>query len=369
MQARYQYGDLTLRKRKKGPAVWQYRYFEDGTRKSVLVGTVQKLRTRSDAERAIEYLRLKVNAQNPQSGFHRVTVGSLIDRYLSEEMPLRVRKDTSDSYRGIFKNWIRPKWGAEFLDNVKPLQVEDWLRTVQRSNGTKAHIRNLMHLLFDCALRWDLLNRNPIKLVRQSSRRKHIPRVITKEHFRKLLAELEEPHRTIVIIAACQGLRICEILGLKWRDVDWENLTLFVHRSVVAGRVYETKTEASSKPLPIDAKIAESLLRYRRQADYIAPDDYIFAGNSGRPRWQGIMLTDHIKPAAERAGIGKIGWHTFRHSYRAWLKRSSVPLEIQKELMRHANLKTTADIYGIEPDVLPAHREANTGVVKMLLGQ
>lgn len=82
-----------------------------------------------------------------------------------------------------------------------------------------------------------------------------------------------------------------------------------------------------------------------------------------------MILKDHIQPAAAKAGIGKVGWHTFRHSYRAWLKRFGAPAEIQKELMRHSNLKTTLEIYGIEPDVGPANREANSVVVRALLGK
>jgi integrase len=53
MTARYQYGDWRIRKRKKGPDVWQFRYFENGKRKSVLIGTVEKLPTEAHAVRAI----------------------------------------------------------------------------------------------------------------------------------------------------------------------------------------------------------------------------------------------------------------------------------------------------------------------------
>lgn len=152
-------------------------------------------------------------------------------------------------------------------------------------------------------------------------------------------------------------------------DVGWNDLTILVSRSVVAGRVDETKTEASAKPLPLDPDLATALLDRRRQAFYTSDSDFVFAGDSGRPRWQGMILKDYIQPAAVKAGIGKVGWHTFRHSYRAWLKRFGAPAEIQKELMRHSNLKTTLEIYGFEPDVAPAHREANSGVVKALLGK
>jgi integrase len=132
------------------------------------------------------------------------------------------------------------------------------------------------------------------------------PRALTPEEFKKLLAELSEPHRTMVIVAGCLGLRICEILGLRWGDVNWENLTVLVQRSVVCGKVYETKTEASCKPMPVDPSLAEALLEQRRRAKYVGQEDYIFAGEGGKPRWQGVMLTDHIKPAAVRAGIGKV---------------------------------------------------------------
>ncbi len=82
-----------------------------------------------------------------------------------------------------------------------------------------------------------------------------------------------------------------------------------------------------------------------------------------------MILKNYIQPAADKAGVGKVGWHTFRHSYRAWLKRFGAPAEIQKELIRDSNLKTTLEIYGIEPDVAPAHREANSGVVRAVLGK
>lgn len=112
MQARYQYGKLTIRRRKKGPDVWQFRWLENGKQKSVLVGTIKKLPTRADAERAVEHHRITINAQNAQRQFHSVTVGALADRYMAEEMPARGRDDTARTYRGLIKNRIRLKWGG-----------------------------------------------------------------------------------------------------------------------------------------------------------------------------------------------------------------------------------------------------------------
>ena len=86
----------------------------------------------------------------------------MADRYMAEEMPARVRDDTARTYRGLLKKWIRPRWGPDFVQNVKTLAVEHWLKSIPRSVNTKAHIRNLLHLLFNWAIRWELIGKNPI---------------------------------------------------------------------------------------------------------------------------------------------------------------------------------------------------------------
>ena len=142
MQARYQYGNLTVRKRKKGPNVWQFRWMENGRPKSVLIGTVEKLPTQADAERSVQYLRIKINAENPQQQFHTVTVGALIDRYTFEEMADSVREDTAESYRGILKNWIRPNWEGQTLESVKTMAFENWLKLFPVTRDEGAHSKH-----------------------------------------------------------------------------------------------------------------------------------------------------------------------------------------------------------------------------------
>jgi len=71
---------------------------ENGKPKSVLIGTVERYPTRADAERAVEHLRITINAENPQQNFHAVTVGALIDRFMEEYAPKRCRKLTQSTY-------------------------------------------------------------------------------------------------------------------------------------------------------------------------------------------------------------------------------------------------------------------------------
>ncbi len=131
------------------------------------------------------------------------------------------------------------------------------------------------------------------------------------------------------------------------------------------GKVCETKTEASRKPMPIDPLLTEALLKFRRGARYVCPEDYIFTGNNGKPRWHGIMQSDYIIPAAARAGIGKVGWHTFRHTFSSILHQSGTNMAVQKELLRHADIQTTMNVY--TQAVSASKRKAVHRVAKVLL--
>ena len=126
-----------------------------------------------------------------------------------------------------------------------------------------------------------------------------------------------------------------------------------------------TKTAASAASLPLDSDLAEALLKHKARATYKSDSDYVFASDSGKPRWAGILLTDHIKPAAAKARIGKVGWHTFRHTYSSLLHAFGTVPVVQKELLRHADIRTTLGIYthGVSED----KRQASSRVAQALL--
>ena len=130
-------------------------------------------------------------------------------------------------------------------------------------------------------------------------------------------------------------------------------------------RVGDTKTEASFRPLPLDTGLADALLALHSTSFYTGVTDWIFANDHGRPRWQESILQRQLKPAAIRAGIGKIGWHTFRHTYSTMLRSAGTDLKVQQELLRHANIQTTMNIY--TQAVSDQKRAANSKVVEMVL--
>jgi integrase len=412
-RARYQFGCLELRNN-----TWSYRFREtdtDGKRrkKRIHVGTLDQYRTESDALRAAEALRLKVNEEAALD--HTITFGALVDRFIDDERLLDViaqppgvtrssglRYSTACSYLSVLNGHIKPRWATTPLSKMRPVIMHDWLRKHDVAPKTKAHIKALMHRLFERAMLWEMvpLQRNPMELVEVKGicRRLHKPVVLTPEQFYALADLVPEPYRIMVMTAQCLGLRVSEILVLKWSDFDFGTSSVMVTRASVHGRVEKVKTEYSEDELPLDEGFARLLDDWRSRCPK-AEDDWVFPSHlTGRPYHASPIQQDYIRPAGcclspcakcsaesgswchdvsgqrvaihekrwEQAGpFAHVGWHTFRHTYRSWLDVAGAPVGVQQKLMRHAQVSTTMNVYGNA--LMDAKREANAKVVTMAL--
>jgi integrase len=139
-----------------------------------------------------------------------------------------------------------------------------------------------------------------------------------------------------------------EVLGLKWEDIDSVSGTANVFRSITAGHVEHCKTETSQQPVPIDELTRGELLRWRLVAPYCANSDWIFASAKlwGRmPIWANTSREKVLQPIAQVGITKSIGWHTFRHTYSSLLAESGNDIKVVQELMRHAKVATTMEIY------------------------
>ena len=374
-RVRYQFGSLYLRKGVKYSA-WYFRYYDYGPdgkrfRRNLMIGTHGQYPSEAAAMRAVEALRLSINSGKPR--LKPATMETLIERFTKEEMPERY--STRAAYSSLLRRWIKPQWGSTRVDRIEALAVEHWLKSVPLAPKTKANIRNLMHLLVECARRWKLVENNAIELVRQSSRRLTTPRRLTSEEFQRLLNELKEPYWTMVVLAGCLGLRVGEILGLQWQDLDLLKARMSIRRDVYQYRVDAVKTPTSEAPLPLAPELVEALLQWRSQASFTEPEDFVFASerqthqhpHGGGPRGDSVILKNHLKPAALRAGIGAIGWHTFRHTNATVLEQVGVRMKVAQEMLRHADIQTTMNVYtgAMETD----KREAAQRVAQRMLGQ
>jgi integrase len=365
-------------KRRRGPDVWIFRWYEDdaagkSTYRKAIVGTVTTYTNEASALKAAQALRIDANQQTPQAEGGPKTVSELVAHYRLKELggsdPDGKAFSTRAAYGCYLDNWILPRWGELRLEQVKAVAVEEWLGSIKRAKGTKAKIRNIMSALFTHALRYEWLDKNPIQLVRQSAKRERTPDVLELHEIQALLNKLAVRERTLVLLDAATGLRVSELLALKWEDIDFENLEIKVTESIWHQVLGVCKTEASAKPVPMDRYMADDLLRWRKLCAYPMDDDWVFASprmKGKQPYWPDNLMKRYIKPAARELGINKnIGWHTFRHSFGTLLKANGEDVKTVQELLRHANSRITLDVY---TQATTSHkRAAQSKVVKMIV--
>lgn len=229
-------------------------------------------------------------------------------------------------------------------------------------------MKALLHLLFEKAMLWELIavQRNPIELVKVkgSSRRQKKPQILSPEKFQELVAVLKEPYKTMAIVAMCTGMRISEVLALRWEHIDFKAGVMLVQQGVVNGRIGKVKTEASHDEIPLDPAFADVLLKLKgdRSEGLVFPSHV-----TGGCFYAGIIQRQILKPKGEGIGITGLGWHSLRHTYRSLLDETGAPIGVQQKLMRHSKVATTMNVYGSAS--LRAKQQANSKVVQMVMKQ
>jgi integrase len=355
--SRYQQGTIDQVKRSKGEDVWVYRWREtaaDGSRvqRKKTIGDLSQFPTAKSAWQAIENFRAEINSAEQRVG--KTTVADAWGHFQIHELhdpDVGRSASTICGYLDYFKNQILPRWGKVCLDDVKAVEVERWLRGLDLANGTKAKIRNHLSALFSHAIRHELYSRlNPISSVRQGAVRERDPDTLTIKEMEATIATIgPQAIRVMVMVAATTAIRRSELRGLRWADVDFEDQKLNLRRGLFRKKETSMKTKASRKPVPILPEMVEVLLQWRTETPYPGDTDWVFASpftKGKRPYWAESAMTDHIRPAAIRAGVKKhIGWHTFRHSLATLLGQNGENVKVVQELLRHATTRITMEVY------------------------
>jgi integrase len=364
-RTRYQTGSLNLEERKKGFAIWVYRWWEKdingkSIRRKLQVGDVAQYPTESAAQSAADALRLTINNQSQRSNLQRTTVKTLWEHYTSEELPQK-EVSTQDVYAIVARNWVLPRWGQLLLEEVKTVEVERWLRATDLANGTKAKIKNVMSALFSHAVRWEFCGRNPISSggpvgtggsrgpsvgVRVSAKRQKAPLILSSEEVKLGLAELGFRDQLLVFLIGALGTRRGELGALRWIDCDFGNEGFYIRHSYYwrRGGHLKAKTDGSARPLPMHSALKNALQEWRVLSQYGTETDFVFPSlrrNGRKPLDLAAVLNRKIKPAFAKAGIAGVGWHTFRHSVGSILASMGEHQLTIRDYLRHSNLSVT----------------------------
>jgi integrase len=167
--------------------------------------------------------------------------------------------------------------------------------------------------------------------VKAVSKGKQKPLVLTIKQYQAFVGHLSDMHRTMVVAAMCSGLRVSEVLALKWDQLDFAN----------GGTI---KTAGFYGQISMDPVLVESLLEWRNKTHGTG---LIFPSHvTGRCYSSGPIQQTYFRPAAEKLGLVGVCWQTFPHSYRSWMDAEGTPAAVQQKLMRHAPAATIMHHHG-----------------------
>jgi integrase len=170
--------------------------------------------------------------------------------------------------------------------------------------------------------------------------------VLTTGQAAELLQKLPLLPRTMTGLAVLTGLRRGELFALRWRDFDETSGTLAVCQAVYEGTFDTAKTEAGVRELPLGEGALALLDAWKKaRAKRVAPDALIFSTRSGKPISPNNVLHRWVFPACDDLKFRRATWLTFRRTYSSWSHDQGVPGKVVAQLMGHAKVDTTLNVY------------------------
>jgi integrase len=151
--------------------------------------------------------------------------------------------------------------------------------------------------------------------------------------------------RTMVGLAILSGLRRGELFALRWKDIDEQKQLLTVREAVYDSTFSAPKTAAGLRQIPLSELARLLIAEWRAVATNVEPEALVFATSQGTPILPNNVVRRSIVPACKRLGMPKATWLTFRRTYSSWSHEMGVPGKVTAQLMGHANVDTTLNVY------------------------
>jgi integrase len=271
-----------------------------------------------------------------------------------------LKLSTQHGYKTVLAKHLLPYWRDWRLRDIGRQDVQQWVADrFKRQLGWQT-VRNAWTLLsgiLETAVEYGYLSTNPARGVKFPEKElKEAPALIIGEAFVKLLGRLDEPYCTMVKLIAVTGMRIGELLAVRWRSLELDSGTLSVRESVYEGKFQSPKTPKSRRTIPLGPQAISWLREHRFRATHTASDDLVFGNRNGRPLRESKLLRNILQPAAKDAGLSRLTWHQFRHIHSSLLNDLGVPVKIAQEQLGHSSISTTLNIYTHVVDA--SHRKA-----------
>ena len=290
------------------------------------------------------------------------TFAAACDEWLAYKRDRNLKLSTQIDYEHMLnraKRDFAERFGERLrLEDVTPEMIEqfrDALVAAGLADRTINKYLAVLHGIFAWAQRRYRLPSNPVASVEKRPTRKvgNIDVFSREEVMALSRAAASEQDGIVYLTAALTGLRLGELLALRWRDVDFPNSAVHVRQSFTNGRV-DTPKSGQERTVPMADELAQALADLGRREDFTGDDDLVFCGAHGG-HLAGHKLRERYKRALEKAGLRQLRFHDLRHTFGSHAIRTADSREVM-EWMGHQDLATTQRYLQFKPRLDAARR-------------
>jgi len=370
---RYQTGSILTRGQRRKAYV--LRYYEPvllpsgktaNIRKSVVLGAVHEIGTKRQAMLVAAHRLRKLNAEQHGPRSIMAFEQFVRERWVPAAMPLldpetlRINKrvvmplasgdrpGSAETYGSKLRTHVIPAFGKKRLSEISRWEVQSFLADKLRLGYSAAHVhamKTTLSKVMQSAVEWRFIEENPTRgcrVARQGLAKKRT--FLNADQIRLLCAALPEPCRSVVAVAVLTGLRIGEILGLRWGRVDLLDNVLAVEESY-SGRFGPPKTQSSRRTIPISRALHGVLADQKAHSERTGESDLVFSTRIGTPLSPKNLRNRMLEPTRQALGLPHTSWHTFRYTHATWLSEAQVPPRIAQSILGHSDVSMTLNIY------------------------
>lgn len=353
---------------------WVYQYQVDGKRKT------KRFRLKADAKAFIQSLKLEnTRVMLGKTQADVLTVGEWMDRWLEKYAKPSVKLSTYCSYELYVRAHVKPQIGNRYMNTLTVDQLQDFFLERskyghQKEDGglapkTLTNIRNMLHSAFSQAVQNKVISENIVEGVRLPRMEKVEMRVLTREEQNRLVAATKrapEPAAFGIVFDLFTGIRIGELCGLRWENVDMAgksfkvcetrnrlpNFDDSIQNSTSVKTVKSTKTDNSRRTVYLMNGLFRDFLAYHEMQMSIMKenpgynrDGYVFCQENGQP-YEPRTYQDLFKRCVRQAGIADANFHSLRHTFATRALEQGMDVVTLSRLLGHANPSITMDKYG-----------------------
>ncbi len=304
---------------------------------------------------ALQFVRdFKREEYEAKKKLETVLFSEFVNQYAAYASSVHTSK-TFSTYQTAFREWLRVQ-GDSCLNTIGIREIEHFLsvKKVEASEWTARKYYIALASAFEKAVQWNFISLNPFRKVSKPKVREILPVFFTESDFRLFLtANKDKDFAELCITALLTGLRLGELLSLRWTDLDFAAKTVLIQNS----EAFTTKSKRS-RVVPMSEELSKLLLN--RKENIRSESEFVFSSRYGKKLREGT-IEHKFKQRVRRAGLNdKLHFHSLRHSFASALVMSGVSLYAVQKLLGHSQSKTTEIYSHLLPQHL--HLEINRGL-------